>query len=757
MPIQIQYKNYTDIFGNTLNYYQANAGDKLSMEMKIHSSIRISSLDSPLQLNLSAYPYEITSPSLSWIEEGFRLNDTVQVSVYDPFSATPAITPYPATIMYIDDQVIGLSTMSGWFDVTQQQYVTIQVTGRDRDTLEILSNHVLNNTAGTEFSLIDGEVTRLKFSGIDSMIIGATQSSVQTGLSSGQFETTATLERLANPGGNERAYMLTMDLIQSGVYDVNWFFTSNCLKHYIKFEWASLANEPFGKTIKVFNDSGNTGWFDEAYNTSIIDATLVQGITFLDYQYQTVGQFVIDSASTEFGFGSCYISIDDAYYKNRPYNQNEITIAIPSTDFTIGTPVTSAMNEFGAAYDFEITNITTVGTVHTVDFVFTPNAAMGTWFDSLELGNRQFYIWAKWGNVNLLVFSGQMETQPPIGGLLTPEEAQFFDHSEQLTDPVTTSLGFAGNIEDDVAFAGTFLLDNNEVYESMTARIEAFNTTTLEKFTLNSVFFDFTSVPYSGGQHLLNLTIPVQTQLPTTSVKRDASLFLYPSINTGSQYGINLYFPFLYRWEYWLNQSNADADFYPNLQTKNWYPYDSTGDWTVRLHVELIKDGLAYVFDDNVTIKNYDSDPTIDQQIDIYRVSTNQLVNVIVEGEMHRIVATHTLNDGSAWNTSNIWGMITVEPTESSPRYIVSTVVPYDYNPSNPLEPISGALVNITYPTPDVAVMECFFDANAIDLSNGVKFTTKIKGCAGEEYFSQKITTTLLDKQTTFGENKSIA
>jgi hypothetical protein len=101
--------------------------------------------------------------------------------------------------------------------------------------------------------------------------------------------------------------------------------------------------------------------------------------------------------------------------------------------------------------------------------------------------------------------------------------------------------------------------------------------------------------------------------------------------------------------------------------------------------------------------------------------------------------------------------MITVEPTESSPRYIVSTVVPYDYNPSNPLEPISGTLVNITYPSPDVAVMECYFNANMLDLSNGVKFTTKIKGCAGTEYLSQKITTTLIDKETTFGENKSIA
>lgn len=756
MPIQIQYKNYTDIFGNTLGYYQANAGDKMTMEMEIQSVIRITSLDSPLQLNMSVSPYEITSPSVSWIEEGFRLGDYLAIAIYDQFATSPLIA-YNANVVYIDDQVLGVDNIGGWYNVSNQQIVRVQVLNRDRDTLEILSNHVLNSTAGTEFSLIDGEVTRLKFSNINTMSIGATLTGVQTGLPSGQFETSATLERLANPTGGERAYLLTMDLIQSGVYDDNWFFTSNCLKHFIKFEWASLANEPFGKTVRIFNEAGNTGWFDEAYNTSVIDATLVQGITFLDYQYPTTGQFVVDSASTEFGFGSCYISIDDTYYKNRPFNQNEITIAIPSTDFTVGTPVTSAMNEFGAAYDFEITNITTVGTIHTVDFTFTPNTAMGNWFDTLELGNRQFYIWAKWGNVNLLVFSGQMETQPPIGGFLVPEEAQFFDHSEQLVDPVTTVAGFAGNIEDDIAFAGTFLLDNDVVYESMTARIEAFNTTTLEKFTLNSVFFDFTSVPYSGGQHLLNLTIPVQTQLPTTSVKRDASLFLYPSINTGSQYGINLYFPFLYRWEYWLSQSNADADFYPNLQTKNWYPYDSTGDWTVRLHVELIKDGLAYIFDDSVTIKNYDSDPTIDQTIEIYRVNPNQLVNVIIEGEMHRIVATHTLNDGSAWNPSDVWGMITVEPTESSPRYIVSTVVPYDYNPSNPLEPISGTLVNITYPTPDVAVMECYFNANMLDLSNGVKFTTKIKGCAGTEYLSQKITTTLIDKETTFGENKSIA
>ena len=101
--------------------------------------------------------------------------------------------------------------------------------------------------------------------------------------------------------------------------------------------------------------------------------------------------------------------------------------------------------------------------------------------------------------------------------------------------------------------------------------------------------------------------------------------------------------------------------------------------------------------------------------------------------------------------------MITVEPTESSPRYLVSTVVPYDYNPSNPLSPISGVLVDISYPTPDVAVMECYFDPTIMDLSNGVKFTTKIKGCASTENLVNKSTTDNVTKFTTWGETKQIS
>jgi hypothetical protein len=245
---------------------------------------------------------------------------------------------------------------------------------------------------------------------------------------------------------------------------------------------------------------------------------------------------------------------------------------------------------------------------------------------------------------------------------------------------------------------------------------------------LTSVNYNFNSVPMVAGKYVLNLTQPVLSIMPSTSVKRESAFSLQPFYDFGSEYGVRIYFPFIYRWEYWLQQLNASGDFYPD-QNKNWVPYGTTGDWTLRVHLELVQNNMAYVFDDDIIIKDYDSSENIYQEIDLYRDSTGAIVPVVVGQEMHRIVATHTNLDGSAWG-SKTWGMITVEPTESSQRWLVSTVVDYDNNSANPLSPISGLLMAITYPSPDVAVMECYFDASKINLANGVKITTKIKGCS---------------------------
>ena len=122
-----------------------------------------------------------------------------------------------------------------------------------------------------------------------------------------------------------------------------------------------------------------------------------------------------------------------------------------------------------------------------------------------------------------------------------------------------------------------------------------------------------------------------------------------------------------------------------------------------------------------------------------------------------RVIGTHELINGFVWDDATVWGQITVEPTESNPRFISSTVIDYDNNPSNPLIPLVGEVgCKLTFPTTTQAKLECYFNPDLINLSNGVKFTTKIKGCQIDEPVF-KVMTTDLQKLTTPDENKIIS
>jgi hypothetical protein len=172
---------------------------------------------------------------------------------------------------------------------------------------------------------------------------------------------------------------------------------------------------------------------------------------------------------------------------------------------------------------------------------------------------------------------------------------------------------------------------------------------------------------------------------------------------------------------------NANNDFYPDDKTKNWVPFGTFPNWILRTRIELSKNALQYIFTQPITILDYDSEPLIDQTIELFVDSTNQNVQIVTDGLLMRVVGTHTLLNGSSFDPLNTFGMITIEPTESSPRWMCSSVVPFDNNINNPLTPMSTLFCDMTFPVPDVCRLECFFDPTKIDLSNGVKFTTKIK------------------------------
>jgi len=751
MPIQINSKQFVDVFSNATTYYQANAGDRTAVQFELTENIRVQSGGAN---NFSLDPINniIIWPTGNFLDEGFRVGDDVEINVYT--NGGSIISSTVTTVTNVTANNLDVNSIPVWYDFTAGEILRVTVTGRKREGLTLFVNHVSNGATGNRFSLIDGEATTFTFD-LSGTTTGDTVTGTQVGNRSGQFDAIVIITDNTVYPSDTRNYQLNMLIVQSGQYNETSFDTSGALKLYVQTDWQSLLGEPYNNTTFIISDDANTGWYDQAFNTGTPFGTLVQGISSLDYAIPTTGQFVIDWTTTDWAVGGAYFSTDEAYYKNRPFTQSQLSMCLPSTGVSYGSVFSSQFNEFGAAWTINITGVTTSGSISTFDFVFTPNAAFTSFMDTRVENDRTFYLWFKVGNINLLLFDGQMSKSAPVAGELLNVRSIFLDHGQNYQVSYDSATGFEGNLEDDVLFSGVFLFEKTKVYDSFTGRIEAFNSVTGEKFTLHSVFYDLTAIPFNGINQLIYQSQPIINTLPTSSEKRISNLYLNYE-DTSTHYGVFFSLPFFYRWEYWLQQTNADADFYPFQQTRNWLPYDTAANWTVRLYCEAITDGLAYVFTDNLTIKDYDSTADIKQNVELFIDSTGDQVGVVVENELMRIVGTSELTNGDIWDSSNIWGMLTIEPFENAPRSIASSVVTYDGNPNNPLTPLSGIITPITYPSPNVARMECYFNPNLINLTNGVKFTVKIKGCTLSSELL-KVTTKDEQKVTTENEPKIIS
>lgn len=725
MPISANNKEYVDMFGNTLTFYQSNAGDLQTFSCRLFETVRVEESGSVL-FSYNSGTKTVYVSGINFLTEGFESGDEIQIIEYN--SNGSIHHTHTTDVLLAASNFLILVTGYSWDDSKTTVIVLSNKAGQKKNGLTLEFNFVNNGGTLTPNSQIDGIKTVFTFD-LTGTILNQLVIGTQVGNKSGQFELVATIMDKTIYPNTVRQYDLEISFIQCGILTPDSFNLSNCIKPYFGTLWARSFGNPANNTNFIISDDSNTGFFDEAFNTGVIDASLVQGIVLLNHSGVTTGQIQIDSASTDFGFGASYVPLDDAYFKNQPEDQSELCMAVETTTGVVPITLTSPTNPTGAGYILEFDNPVTVGTITTWDFTFTPNSQFTTFMEGRDDGDRLFYVWAKYGNVNLLLYNNQINIPPPQGAPLTVINHNFYDHSENITSLSITESGFSGNIEDDVAFLADFLIPNASEVTNVTCLMEAYNTVSDESFVLDSVNFDFGSIPLVGGIYPVNTSQTVITTLPTTSVKREAILERKASLDTLTDYCLHIHYPFFYHWEEWIAQVNANADFYPNEQTKNWFPYDTTGNWTVRTRLSANIDGLNSEFTQNVTIKDYDSDPNLTNQITLYRELTNSAVTVVVEGELHKIEGRHILTSG-VWDTPTVWGMITVEPTKSSPRWICSTVVAFDNDLANPLSPLPGNIyASLTFPTPNVAKITCYFDPNKINLSNGVKFTSKIKGC----------------------------
>lgn len=755
MPISLVSTSFLDQFGNTTPAYISNAGDNITARLIIESSIRVSSIGTSLLLDPSINT--ITWNGGDFLMEGFRPGDSVVFTLYT--AGGTILQTWTTTATLVTQTVLDVNTVLAWYNITNGEFIVIEVpTKAGRGDLIANINHVSNINGGSEFSLIDGEATRVKFNNVNAIAVGGNSIGLNIGNQSGQYLGSGIITRQANIG-NARRYQLEFTFLNSGIYDAAWFNSSDCLKLLFKLEWGREPSDLANINKLTIQDTANTGWFNEEFNDGTVTSSVIQGITELDYKTPSTHTVKIGNAVGTLGIGGSYIPQDETYFKNKVQSQSKYGMTRSTIGIGVGGDYASEFNLDGAGYSILINSITTVGTTKEINLTFQPNPEFFTFMEGRDEGDRLLYLWIKSGNVNHLVYSAQLEYTPPPGDPLQLEtEITYNDHSQNVDNgSITDHTTIKFNTEDDLAFYGTFLLDKNKEYSSFIAKIEAFNSTSNVDFTLLQATFDFSGVPYSSdGRYLLGEVIAVNTTLPLTSLKREARLKLEPSLDTPTQYGVSIYFPFILRWEYWLEQLNASTDFWPN-QNKNWFQYDNTVPWEVRLELELKTPTLSHLYNKGLTILDYDSEVNLTNDISLRIESTNQVVGIVVENELMRVTATHEITNGKVWNPADIWGMITVEPFEGAPRWLVSTVVPTDGNVLNPLSPILGTLVSISFPSPNIAKMECFFDPGKINITNGVKFTSKIKGCPTEATLNKTTSPDDMQKTTTFGDNKTLA
>jgi hypothetical protein len=735
MPVILQNREiYTIDSGATISFLKGNVGDQFTAEITVQSSIEV------ITGTANLITWEPITGVFTWAggnfeTEGFRIGDTIFASVYTPTGTL--LSTDNATVTSVTAGVMDVN-FSSTFDMptlASGNILRIGVNTRKREGLILDINFSPNGQSPNPFSFIDGEITRY-VANISALGMGQNMALTPVGNQSGSYIKYANISRNMDASAIYDYYTILIQGTIPGIYSEEPYLFADCLKLSVKMSWQSLIGEPSNLYVLNWSDDADTGWYNNGFNLQPAESVLVQGITALPFDSNSTHTIIIDSVEfpvpnpPKAGIGFSYCPLNELYYKNQLLSQGRYGIVrdtVMTSFYPNGWPQ-SYQGPSNEGYEIYINSHSVVANTHTLEIEFRPNPAFTAFFNTLPDGDRFAKLWIRIGNTNVLVYDAEMTFNPPVGEPLEMVTNVYFDHAENITAASGTMTTYYGNVEDDIAFYGEFLVPNDVVLTYFQAKIIAFNDTTDESFDLFNAFFEFSEIPVIDGIYPIDMEIPVISTLPNTSEKLTAVLKRKTSIDEADKYGMSILFPFLYRWEYWLEQMNADADFYPNEKTKNWVPFGNTGDWKLNVRLDLLQDGLANYFQQDIVIRNYDHNPNVSQSINLF-LTDGTPVSAIIENQTIIVETLHTITDGGVWDTDSVWGMITVEPTESSPRWICSSVVAHDFNPNNPLAPITGNFAELTFVSPSIVKIRCTFNSNLINLQNGVKFTTKIKNC----------------------------
>jgi hypothetical protein len=781
MPALIKSVSFTDRYGSVFPKYNANAGDDIQVRIDFSDCCVITS-STQNQITYSALTGEVKLSVGSWLDEGFRIGDVLQFYNINEFNIVVFVTNLTIIAIPTDKIIVVTGLPSANNQTPTDKYTWVFSTAKQKEGLEFSVNWVPNSdTSATPSmnSLIDNESQRLILTGLNNLAItngaGAGTNLTQVGKRSGSFS--ITLPRIwrfnddTYAGATRFNYTIILGVTDFAMLFPELYQGSECLKFVSKISLKQKLGDT--KTSDLyFTDNGNTGVFNEGYNTDISEVvTFPNAITTLPFNKVTTIPFTFTVTTTQnlIEFGGCYVTIDDTYNENQTVSQNKYLKLLKTGligTANIGTFFFSDyfVNDF---YKIRLLtlNVTTAGGQKTFtgtlefDPRYSASDSFGKFVESRGSSDRQFYLWVKTGNTNCLLFGAQLTFEYPVGLPILGVENTKLNHDDNTTyfsepnsnfySSLVTALDI--NTEDDLAYLIDFPVDSESDLSAVTIDIICRDllTSPVTEFSLERMVFDISNQSFPFFTDMFQ---NVSNNLPSSSAKKQAYLKFVSEV--GSIKKMRLYYPFLIRWEYWLKQLNATAQFVSqNKNNKDWFNYaENNANSQLYLKLGVVRDGVLDYHYQELDVLDYDQNNNVTSSIILIDNSTGAPATSIVKGGTYTVQATHFKINGDWDEFAPLrapYGQITVEQKESQPRWVISTEIDADVSALNPLSGNAFKRLDETRPNAKTIIYTATFDATNISGSNYC-FTSKIseQGKPNNPIFESKITEDNIDKIT---------
>lgn len=650
---------YNDLRAEAVNWLLANVGDKIRIETIIEVATKfVGSSANPFTLNnTDGYIGDgwFTSPLDAFA--GMEIGDTIMT-----FNQNDSTTGSFTIIDKLSDREIQLDTPFGDPDNTIFGAMVVSLV-KPITGIKVRENFIENNEQLNYISKVDGSeqvfiheninaasatVLTMEFLGSPCYQIG---SATIEGVPPIQ-----TTPYYANEFKIIRHTYVTPFILATQLLDAlagtkpTYFTNLKCLKYVFNIQALYLYSDPNRYAEITWNeDDGNSGWFNENFNSGVTNYSIsdliysrlspVEIISNLELTGSAqLVSFAINNttdtpftSSTKFVLNFIKVPYDQIEYVNNGRTLDENFVF----DRALQTTNTASVNGEKFGTGMQVLKQVVGSYVNSGQINISAQVDFGVDALSIIQESDQFYylLWVSVQDpalttstadkVNLIVDLDTYYIDNTDPDMIVSENLFITHPYNDRADGVATIDIFPN---DEVVADCLFYIDKDGretddiLLKSVTAKVKAKNSSTLEEFTLDSFTLPLDNLPIVGGFQYINQEIARQFHIPATEIRKKIKILRRDDLDASEKHYYQVSFAFLNRWEYWVPCLLANTDFFDASEPNNnlnhyWYHYTNGLNWDIyfELNITATKNGnlLGYTFE-NVTVQqDYDSNVRI--------------------------------------------------------------------------------------------------------------------------------------------------